>query len=63
MNNEILRKQVKELKIYQNISYQEIAEYLEIKRNSFYNWLKGYYNLSEYNQRKLAEIIGNLKEI
>ena len=63
MNNEILRKQVKELKIYQNISYQEIAEYLEIKRNSFYNWLKGYYNLSEYNQRKLEEIIGNLKEI
>lgn len=47
MNNEILRKQVKELKVYQDINYKEIAEYLEIQRNSFYNWLKGYYNLSD----------------
>lgn len=47
MNNDFLRKQVKELKIFQDISYKEIAEYLEIQRNSFYNWLKGYYNLSD----------------
>lgn len=63
MNNEILRKQVKELKVYQDINYKEIAEYLEIQRNSFYNWLKGYYNLSDDKQQQLKEIITNLKEI
>lgn len=42
----ILREQVKELKIKQDIMYKEIAEYLEIKPNSFYNWLKGQYSLS-----------------
>ena len=45
MNN-ILRKQVKELKVYQDIKYIELAEYLEIKPNSFYNWLKGQYDFS-----------------
>lgn len=44
--NEELRRKCKELKAFQDISYQEMATYLEIKRNSFYNWLKGYYNLS-----------------
>lgn len=36
-----LRKEVKLLKALQSISYTEIADYLEIKKNSFYNWLKG----------------------
>ena len=45
--NEMLRKKCKELKAFQDIPYTEIAAYLEIKKNSFYNWLKGYYNLSE----------------
>lgn len=45
MNDE-LRRKCKELKAFQDISYKEMATYLEIKRNSFYNWLKGYYNLS-----------------
>lgn len=61
--NEALRKQVKELKVYQNITYKELAEYLEIQRNSFYNWLKGYYNLGDDKQRQLQEIINNLKEV
>ena len=60
--NEALRKKVKELKVYQDISYKEVAEYLEIQRNSFYNWLKGYYNLNEENQQKLQQIIDTLKE-
>ena len=34
-----LRKQVKLLKALQGISYTEIAEHLEIHRNSLYNWL------------------------
>lgn len=60
--NEALRRKVKELKVYQDISYKEVAEYLEIQRNSFYNWLKGYYNLNEENQKRLQQIIDNLKE-
>ena len=61
--NEILRKQVKELKMFQDISYKEIAEYLQISRNGFYNWLKGYYNLSDTKQEELKQIINNLKEV
>ncbi len=41
-----LRNEVKSLKAFQDISYKELAELLEIQRNSFYNWLKGQYNLS-----------------
>lgn len=44
--NDNLRLSVKELKMMYGVNYNEIAEYLEIKRNSFYNWLKGYYDLS-----------------
>ena len=49
MNDE-LRKQCKELKILQDIPYSEIAAYLEVNKNSFYNWLKGYYDFSEARQ-------------
>jgi len=36
-----LRKKVKMLKALQGISYKEIAEYLELRPKSFYNWLDG----------------------
>ena len=62
MDNEELRKQVKLLKAFQNISYQRIAEYLEIKRSSFYSWLKGQYDLGNAKQRKLSEIITSLQQ-
>lgn len=61
--NDYLRNEVKYLKIYQNVQYKEIAELLEIKRASFYNWLKGYYDLGEEKQIRLKEIIGDLKEV
>lgn len=54
---ENLRKQVKLLKALEDVSYTEIAEHLEIQRNSFYNWLKGYYNLSPEKEKRLYEII------
>ena len=54
---EKLRKEVKLLKALQGISYNQIAGYLEIHRNSFYNWPKGYYNLSAENEKRLIEII------
>lgn len=61
MNN-YLREQCKLLKALQNISYKELAEYLEIKQDSFYSWLRGYYNLSDEKQQRLKEILTNLKE-
>lgn len=60
--NEKLREQCRLLKALQNIRYKEIAEYLEIKQDSFYSWLKGYYNLSDEKQHRLIEILSNLKE-
>ena len=59
---ENLRKQVKLLKALQNVSYVSIEEDLEIKKNSFYNWLKGYYDLSQEKTQRLQEIIELIKE-
>ena len=61
MNNE-LRKQVKLLKALQGISYKELAEYLEIKVNSLYSWLRGNYDFSEKRLCMLQNVITNLKE-
>lgn len=57
-----LRKQVKELKAFQEIKYKEVAEYLEITQNSFYNFMRGYYDLSIQKAERLQEIINLLKE-
>ena len=51
--NEKLRKECKLLKAMQDISYKEIAEYLEIKDSSFYSWLNGYYDLGREKQLRL----------
>lgn len=60
--NEFLRKECKLLKAIQGITYKELAEYLEIKQDSFYCWLKGYYDLGDEKVKQLREIIINLKE-
>ena len=60
--NEDLRTQVKLLKALQGITYKEIAEYLEIKEDSLYCWLKGYYNFSNKRMKQLQEVIACLKE-
>lgn len=57
-----LRKQVKLLKALQNISYKELAAYLEIKESSFYSWLNNYYELSYEKQQRLKEIIDTIRE-
>lgn len=62
MTQETLRKQVKMLKALQGIAYKEIAEYLEIKTNSLYSWLKGNYEFGEDKTKRLQEIISNLGE-
>ena len=62
MSQEELRKKVKLLKALQGISYKEISEYLDIKTNSLYNFLKGQYNLSYEKASLLEYIISNLWE-
>lgn len=57
-----LRKQVKLLKALQGVSYKEIAEYLELPPKSFYNWLNGQYEFGEEREKRLFEIIADLKE-
>lgn len=61
--NDVLRKEVKLLKALQGVSYKELAEeYLGIRQDSFYAWLKGYYNLGEEKQKQLYDIVVTLKE-
>ena len=60
--NQFLRKECKLLKALQGISYKELAEYLEIKQDSFYCWLNGYYDFGKERAEKLEEIISTLKE-
>lgn len=45
-----LRKEVKTLKAFQGISYKELAEFIEIRQDSFYLWLKGRYDFSRYRK-------------
>ena len=57
-----LRLEVKCLKWQENISYKEIAEnLLEMRYNSFINWLHGYKNLGRERQNILKEYINCLK--
>lgn len=60
--NDYLRKECKLLKALQDVSYKELAEHLEIKTDSFYCWLKGYYDLSPEKQSRLKEIVSLMKE-
>lgn len=51
------RKQVKLAKaLNDDIYYKDFAEYLDITEHSFYNWLNGYYQLSEEKIRKLNSV-------
>ena len=60
--NDKLRKEVKLLKALQGVCYKEIAVLLEIRQDSFYNWLKGYYEFGNERQHRLLEVICCLKE-
>lgn len=60
--NTFLRSEVIDLRKY-NITYKEIAEYLEISQSSFCSWLKGYYDFGKEKQARLYEIITNLKGV
>ena len=62
MKDNILREKVKDLKRYQNISYKELADLIDITDGSFYNWLKGEYDFSFFRSNILNEMISTLKE-
>ncbi len=62
MSQDYLRKKVKLIKALQGISYKEISEYLDIKTNSLYNFLKGQYDLSDEKASILDDILSNLWE-
>lgn len=56
-----LRKKVKLAKACNiDIFYKDFAEYLEITEHSFYNWLNGYYELSQNNAKKLNDLVVDL---
>ena len=61
--NDTLRMKCKELKIFSDIPYIEMAGYLEVKKSSFYSWLKGNYNFSPERLARLQEIITDLQGV
>ncbi len=62
MGQNELRKKVKLIKALQNISYKELSEYLEIKQNSLYNFIRGAYDLSDEKAERLESILSDLWE-
>ena len=61
MTQELLRKQTKIAKACNDdIYYKDFAEYLDITKHGFYNWLKGYYDLSSKKAKELQEVIIDL---
>ena len=61
LSDDILRKEVKMAKaLNDDIFYKDFADYLDIAEHSFYNWIKGYYNLSSDKKRKLHDVVVDL---
>lgn len=57
-----LRYEVKQLKAIKDISYKKVSEMLGMNTRSFYAWLNNNYNLGEEKQRKLFNIVKELRE-
>ena len=53
MEDEELRKRVKLCKAEYGITYKQIADELDIKQRSMYNWLAGQFDFSSRRKRKL----------
>lgn len=61
LTDEYLRNRCKLIKaIGQVESYIELAEMIDIKRKSFYNWLRGEYDLSNSKKTLLNDILNDL---
>ena len=59
---EDLRKRCKLAKALNGVSYKDLSNYLDIRQDSFYCWLKGYYELSYSKQIKLQMLLDGLME-
>ena len=61
LTDEYLRNRCKLIEaIGQVESYIELAEMIDIKRKSFYNWLRGEYDLSNSKKTLLKDILDDL---
>jgi DNA-binding transcriptional ArsR family regulator len=61
LNNEQLRKESRLLKAFNEITYSELADRIEVSRSSFSNWLNRNYDFSVERAARLEEVISNLK--
>ena len=63
MNQDKLREQVRLAKaLNQEWNYRVISEIIDINPCSFYNWLHGYYQLSDQRAAMLQTVIDDLLE-
>ena len=56
-DQEYLREQCKRLKWEDDMTYKEMAEYIDMKYNSFMNFVRGYKDLGEQRAKRLEEFI------
>lgn len=62
ITDDLLRAELKDLlEQDKTLTEKEIAEYLEIRQSSMYNWFAGQYNLSRKKKERLYEIIEDLR--
>ena len=63
MSDNDLRQRIKVLKAFYDIPYKDIANYFNMKYNSFHSWLKGYYNFKAYRLINYYHIIDNIESL
>ena len=60
-DQDFLRRQVKLVKVYDSDwSYKNIAQVINVTDHAFYNWLHGYYDLSDRKAAELLDLVCNL---
>ena len=60
-DQDFLRRQVKLVKAYNSDwNYKNIAQVIGITDHAFYNWLSGYYDLSDRKAAELLDLVCNL---
>ena len=60
-DQDFLRRQVKLVKVYaSDWSYKNIAQVINVTDHAFYNWLHGYYDLSDRKAAELLDLVCNL---
>ena len=60
--NEILRNEIKELKLQEGVSYKEFVEIINYNYSTFYSWLRGSFNYSEEKLEDIENLINSIKE-